>query len=119
MNKQVSTKDILAWLGVSLITALAFFCTYYYHFSGPIEAIVWLGWLLASLGLSLLTTTGQRVYLFAQESKAELLKVVWPTAQETRQTTIIVILMVTVTGFVLWGLDSLMIWGIAKLTHLG
>ena len=53
------------------------------------------------------------------EAKAELLKVVWPTRQETIQTTSIVMIMVAVTGFILWGIDSGMMWVIAKITHLG
>ncbi len=66
-----------------------------------------------------MTTAGKQVFKFAQESKVELLKVVWPTRQETIQTTTIVIVMVAVTGFILWGVDSVMMWAIAKITHLG
>ncbi|WBV68853.1 preprotein translocase subunit SecE [Legionella pneumophila] len=69
--------------------------------------------------LGYLTTTGKRVFAFAQEAKVELLKVVWPTRQETIQTTTIVMVMVGLTGFILWGVDSIMMWAIAKLTHLG
>ncbi|KTD34798.1 preprotein translocase subunit SecE [Legionella moravica] len=118
-ENQSKFKDILSWLAVVLITAGAFFCTYYYTFSGPIQSMVWLGWLLTTLFLGYLTTTGKRVFVFAQEAKIELLKVVWPTRQETVQTTIIVMVMVTLTGFILWGVDSLMMWAIAKITHLG
>ena len=113
------TKDILSWLAVVLLTAGAFFCTYYYTFSGPIQSIIWLGWFLSTLFFAYLTTTGKQVFQFAQESRIELLKVVWPTRQETIQTTTIVIVMVTLTGFILWGVDSMMMWAIAKITHLG
>ena len=81
--------------------------------------MIWLGWFLLSLFFAYQTTTGKQVYQFAQESKIELLKVVWPTRQETIQTTTIVIVMVTLTGFILWGIDSMMMWAIAKITHLG
>ncbi len=66
-----------------------------------------------------MTTVGKQLFEFAQEAKAELLKVVWPNRQETVQTTTIVMVMVGVTGFILWGIDSIMMWAIAKLTHLG
>jgi preprotein translocase subunit SecE len=112
-------KDILSWTAVALITAAAFICTYYYTFSGTVLAIVWLAWFVLTLVLGFLTTTGKRIYVFAQEAKVELIKVVWPTRQETIQTTTIVMVMVTVTGFILWGIDSLMMWAIAKITHLG
>ena len=118
-ESQYSIKDILSWLGVIIITAAALFCTYYYSISAPIKSIVWLGWFVISLLLAYLTTLGKKVFIFAQEAKIELLKVVWPTRQETIQTTTIVMIMVTLTGFVLWGIDSVMMWAIAKITHLG
>lgn len=118
-ENQSNTKDILSWMTVVLITAVAFFFTYYYTISGPIKSIIWLVWFLMTLLFAYLTSTGKRVFQFAQESKVELLKVVWPTRQETIQTTTIVIVMVALTGFILWGIDSLMMWAIAKITHLG
>ena len=55
------------------------------------------------------------MFEFAKEAKIELRKVVWPTRQETIQTTSIVMVMVAVTGFILWGIDSGMMWIIAKI----
>ncbi len=118
-ENQSNAKDISLWMTVVLITAAAFFCTYYYNFSGPIQSIIWLVWLLLTLLFAYMTSAGKKIFKFAQESKVELLKVVWPTRQETIQTTTIVIVMVAVTGFVLWGVDSVMMWSIAKITHLG
>ncbi len=116
---QSNTKDIVSWVAIVFITLAAFFCTYYYTLSGPIVSIIWLVWFLLAMFLAYLTSVGKKVYHFAQESKVELLKVVWPTRQETIQTTTIVIVMVTLTGFILWGVDSIMMWAIAKITHLG
>ncbi|KTD71715.1 preprotein translocase subunit SecE [Legionella tucsonensis] len=118
-ENQSNGKDLFSWMAVVLITAVAFTCTYYYTFSGPILSIIWLMWLLLTLFFGYLTSAGKQVFKFAQESKVELLKVVWPTRQETIQTTTIVIVMVAVTGFILWGVDSVMMWAIAKITHLG
>jgi preprotein translocase subunit SecE len=66
-----------------------------------------------------MTTVGKKLFEFAQEAKTEMLKVVWPNRQETIQTTTIVMVMVGVTGFILWGIDSIMMWAIARLAHLG
>jgi preprotein translocase subunit SecE len=114
-----SKKDIIFWLAIILVTVGALFCTYAYTFSGPIQSIIWLGWLVAVVLLGYMTTQGKQVYQFALEAKIEMLKVVWPTRQETIQTTTIVMVMVTLTGFILWGVDSVMMWAIAKITHLG
>lgn len=115
----MNIKDISLWLGVLLVTLAAFFGTYHYDFSAPIHALIWIGWLVVASLLSVVTTQGQTAFNFAKEAKVELLKVVWPTRQETIQTTSIVMVMVTVTGFVLWGIDSGMMWIIGKLTRLG
>ena len=112
-------KDLMSLMGIILVTAATFFCNYYYSISGPVQSIVWITWLVLVLILGYLTAKGKQVYQFALDAKIELLKVVWPTRQETIQTTSIVMIMVTLTGFILWAIDSVMMWAIAKITHLG
>ncbi len=120
-NKEPKRKtyDTFLWGGVALVTAAAFALMYLVHFSGPIKVLVWLVWFVFSLALVFFTNKGQATFAFVKEAKIELKKVVWPTRQETVQTTSIVMLMVGVTGFVLWGVDSGMMWVIGKITHLG
>ena len=118
-SKNVKYSELLLWLGVILITGAAFFGTYYFQLPAPILALVWIGWLVITLGIGFFTEKGKQVFSFAKDSKIELEKVVWPTRQETIQTTSIVMIMVTITGFVLWGIDSGMMWAIGKITHLG
>ncbi|MDF1645365.1 MAG: preprotein translocase subunit SecE [Legionellaceae bacterium] len=112
-------RDTLLWGGVALVTAAAFALTYLFHFTGPIKVLAWLVWLVISLTLVFFTKKGQDVFVFAKEAQIELKKVVWPTRQETVQTTSIVMVMVGATGFILWGVDSVMMWAIGKITHLG
>jgi preprotein translocase subunit SecE len=116
---QSNIKDILSCISIGLITVGAFFCTYYFNLSAPVQSIIWLGWFVSIVLLGYLTSKGKQIFNFALEAKIELLKVVWPTRQETIQTTTIVMVMVTLTGFILWGVDSMMMWAIAKITHLG
>lgn len=111
--------DISKWLLISIATISAFFVNYYYNFSGPVKAIVWILWLVAVLALGYFTEQGKKISELAIESKAELEKVVWPSRQETTQITSIVMLMVAVTGFILWFVDSGMLWAIGKITQLG
>ncbi|WP_115301530.1 preprotein translocase subunit SecE [Legionella beliardensis] len=119
INSKSNFKDIGLWAGVVIITVAAFLCTYHFNFSAPIKAIIWIVWFVLAIFLAYFTTTGRQVFAFVGEAKIELLKVVWPTRQETIQTTSIVMVMVAVTGFVLWAIDSGMMWVIAKITHLG
>ncbi|MFO6237257.1 preprotein translocase subunit SecE, partial [Pseudomonas aeruginosa] len=43
-------------------------------------------------------------------ARVEIRKVVWPSRQETTQTTLIVVAVVLVMALLLWGLDSLLGW---------
>ena len=115
----MNIKDLSLWLGVMLVVLLAFFGSYYYDFSGPIKALIWIGWFVLTAVLVFFTSQGKELFAFAKEAQIELQKVVWPSRQETIQTTSIVMVMVTVTGFILWGIDSGMMWIIGKLTRLG
>jgi preprotein translocase subunit SecE len=119
MNVKSDTRDRLIWSSVFSVTLVVVALMYAFHFMGPVKALVWLVWAIAVLTLAYFTTQGQKLFVFAKESKAELQKVVWPTRQETVQTTSIVMLMVVITGFILWGVDVGMMWLIGKITHLG
>lgn len=62
------------------------------------------------------TTTGQLVWNFMKGARVELRKVVWPTRQETVQTTLVVVAMVVFAALVLWGIDTLFFWLVGWLT---
>ncbi|MEJ2394500.1 MAG: preprotein translocase subunit SecE [Candidatus Thiodiazotropha sp.] len=54
------------------------------------------------------TAVGRAIWSFAAASKVEVRKVVWPSRQETIQTTLIVFVMVLVMGVVLWLFDMML-----------
>jgi preprotein translocase subunit SecE len=119
-EKQINKKsERLVWSGIILILVAALAVTYTGQFSSAINALVWMLWLMITLGLSSFTGYGIKVFEFGKEAQNELKKVTWPTRQETLQTTSIVIVVVAITGFFLWGVDSGMMWIIGKITHLG
>jgi preprotein translocase subunit SecE len=49
-----------------------------------------------------------------REARVEIRRVVWPTRQETTQTTFVVVLLVLVFSMILWGLDSLLSWVVSS-----
>jgi preprotein translocase subunit SecE len=57
---------------------------------------------------------GQQVWKFIQGSRIELRKVVWPTREETIQTTIAVLIFATIMGLFFFSLD----WALLKLTGM-
>lgn len=119
MQKNFNGKDWSLGALIVFVTAGAFYLTYHHDFSSPIIVMLWIVWMLITMMLAYFTKPGQAAYAFAQAAKIELQKVVWPTRQETIQTTFIVMAMVGVTGLMLWVFDVFILWGIAKLTHLG
>ncbi|CSD23319.1 preprotein translocase subunit SecE [Vibrio cholerae] len=63
----------------------------------------------AALGVAATTTKGKEAIVFARESRMEVRKVVWPTRQETMQTTLIVLAVSIVMALALWGIDGIMV----------
>lgn len=69
-----------------------------------------------SFGLLIMTKEAKGLFRFFKDAYYELLKVVWPTRQETLQTTLIVLLVVVVTGIFLWIMDSLLLTAVGIIT---
>jgi preprotein translocase subunit SecE len=69
--------------------------------------------------VALQTEKGKAFWQFATESRTELRKVVWPSRQETIQTTVMVLAIVAIVGLILWGVDIVLLKVIAKLTGYG
>ncbi len=62
-----------------------------------------------ALGLAATTIKGKAAIVFAREARIEIRKVVWPTRQETMQTTLIVLAVSVVMALALWGIDGIMV----------
>lgn len=117
-ESQDDTKlDWLKWLiACALILAGLVVNHYYIETSMPIRTFGWLFLLVAAGFVASKTQKGRWVVEFFRESRVELRKVVWPTREETTQTTLVVAAMVVVLAIVLWGVDSILIWVIGWLT---
>jgi preprotein translocase subunit SecE len=53
------------------------------------------------------------------DSRIELRKVVWPSRQETMQTTIMVFVFIAIAGLFFWLLDFVLAWATKLLTGQG
>jgi len=78
---------------------------------------------LASLGLGIVvalqSAQGRTFWQFVQGSRVELRKVVWPTRQETLQTTLVVFVAILALGIFFWVLDWVLGSVTAALTGRG
>ena len=108
-------------LALASLVVLASLVAYYYFESTPVVFRA-LG-ILASLGVAAAlvyrTQLGQFLWEFIQGSRGEIRKIVWPTRQETTQTTLAVFLFVLVMGIFFWSLDFLLLWITRSITGQG
>ena len=93
-------------VGSVLIVAAALFLFYWFgNVSGGLRTVG----LIVAMGLAIAlfatTTQGHAAREYVSESNFELRKVVWPTRQETIQTTIVISLVVLALSLILWVID--------------
>ena len=72
-----------------------------------------------SVFIALQTDKGRSTWIFFQDAQIEVRKVVWPTREETLQTTLIVILVVILAAIILWLLDMFLGWSVRNLLGQG
>ncbi|MEN8177359.1 MAG: preprotein translocase subunit SecE [Pseudomonadota bacterium] len=106
---EVSSMDTVKLLmSVTIIVAALLG---FYYFDAYSQLLRVLG-LIAMVGLAVLiayqTFVGKRAWKFATDAKVEVRKVVWPSRQETVQTTLIVFVVVLIMGIVLWLFDMML-----------
>jgi preprotein translocase subunit SecE len=99
--------DFAKWAVVAVLVALGVYGNS--HFSAQPLLFRALG-LIALTAIALFvaynTEKGAGIWALIQGSVVELRKVVWPTRQETNQTTLIVLAVVIVMSLILWALDT-------------
>lgn len=106
--------DALKWVIVIGILAGGIYANSYYAAIEPLYRAL-AGVVIAGVAfaIALQTEKGAFVWDLAKEARVEVRKVVWPTNQETAQTTLIVVAVVIFVALILWGLDSGLSWGVA------
>jgi preprotein translocase subunit SecE len=124
MNSKVETEnnrlDGLKWLVVVLLVVIGVGGNMYFADQSLLYRFVAL-LALATLAvfIALQTAKGIEFWRLAKEARTEIRKVVWPTRQETTQTTLIVVGFVLLMALILWGLDTLIGWAASRILGLG
>jgi preprotein translocase subunit SecE len=95
----------------------------FYWFNGSLNAAVRMLMLLAAFGAALAiayqTQLGRELWGYVTGARTELRKVVWPSRQEAVQSTLMIAVVVLVMSLLLWGLDSILLFGVKALTGRG
>ena len=85
----------------------------YYHFAELpklVRALMVLAGVAAGGAIALWSNRGRELLDYARQTQIEVRKIVWPTRQETLQTTGAVVFIVVLTALFLWLLDVLLSW---------
>ena len=101
----------LKWLFACAVVLAAL--SAFYVFSDESTLLRVIGLLVAfgvAGAVAMQTEKGRAAWGFAKDARMEVRKVVWPTRQETLQTTGLIMALIGVVAIVLWMLDSTLGW---------
>ena len=113
----VDTAKLVAAVAIALVGFVA-----YYYFGDASVALRSLGVLVAvgiAVFVGLQSAQGQSLWRFIHAARVELRRVVWPTREETIQTTIAVLVFALIMGVFFWLLDLGLLYATSKITGQG
>ena len=122
MNSETDTERLdIFKLSVALLIILAdLVCFYLFdEYSLLLRVIALLAGAGIGIAIALQTAKGKEIWSYFHDAQIEVRKVVWPTRQETIQTTLIVVVMVILVAIILWLLDMFLGWSIGLLMGHG
>lgn len=117
VSNKLDTFKLVIAIAVLLVGIGGF---YYYADASLLYRVLGLVALaIVAVGIALTTGTGRAIVSFGHEARAEVRKVVWPTRQETVQTTLMVVVAVIILGIFLWLIDMMLLKAVQMLTGQG
>jgi preprotein translocase subunit SecE len=106
-----SRFDTVKWIVVFALVAVAVVGNSYFADQSLLYRVLGIVAIALVAGLiALQTAKGATCWSLVKGSRTEIRKVVWPTRQETVQTTMIVVAFVLLVALLLWGLDAFLGW---------
>jgi preprotein translocase subunit SecE len=106
-------------VAVALLVAGIFGFYYFAEYSTLLRVVSLLVVAGVAVAVAMTTDPGRRLWQFGVDSRSEVRKVVWPTRQETTQTTLVVLVMVIILAIVLWLFDMALTGILRQLTGHG
>jgi preprotein translocase subunit SecE len=113
----LDTVKLLLAVGILIGSIVAY---YYYANESPLLRLigVLVGFALA-VWVAFQSAQGRTLWAFIQGSRVELRKVVWPSREETVQTTLIVFAFGAIMSTFFWLLDFFLLWAYQFITGQG
>lgn len=115
--EKTSARDYLIWSIGLLIVVGGVYGFYYFsdELMTPIRAAGLLISLIVAAFVIAQTVKGREFFSFLREADVERRKVVWPTRNETLQTTLVVIVITVIVAILLFLMDTLFGWIVRRL----
>jgi len=113
----VDTAKLALAIGVVLVGLAG-----YYYFADSSALLRALGVILTlgvAAAVAFTSLQGRTLWKFIQSARVELNKVVWPTREETIQTTLVVLVVALFGGVFFWLLDLFLLWVTTRITGQG
>ena len=112
MSEAAGNKlDSVKWLLVVVLVGAGIYGNSYFSDESLLYRVIAM-LVVAGIAMSMAVTTekGASAWSMIKGARTEIRKVIWPTRQETSQTTIIVLIFVVLCGLFFWALDSFLGW---------
>lgn len=106
VEKTTMMDKVMLTISILLIIAGIWANEYYITVDLSLRLIAWLVLLIVAGFIALQSRPGRAFWQFLRSARMELRRVVWPTRQETVQTTMIVVGLVILLGLIIWGIDT-------------
>jgi preprotein translocase subunit SecE len=110
-EQAVTAADVAKYVLAAALVAGGIFAFYWFsQWPGPVRALVAAAGVVAAGAVVAFTAKGRQAREFFSESMFELRKVVWPTTQETRKTTGVILIVVVIVSLILSFFDLIISW---------
>ena len=111
-----TSLDTIKLILALVILTLGVVAYYYFNEHAFLYRVLYVvGGAIVGFGILMTSVTGRNLRSFSKASRTELRKVIWPTRQEALQTTLAVIVMVTIVAIFLWLVDMFLGWGVRSI----
>ncbi len=116
-----SSRDIVLWILFALILGAGIYGFVFFE-NQVLDLVRIVGLLVVALVAAFVaakTVHGRQLVDYVREADVERRKVVWPTRQETTQTTLIVVAVTIVIGILLFFMDTIFGFLVRRLIGIG
>ena len=110
---------LLALAVAALVGGIVAFYALVGQFNVTVRVLMVLGGLVAAAALAYQTQPGKTMWDYMRGSQVELRKTTWPTRQESLQATLMIAAVVLFFAFMVWLLDSGLLWAVKHVTERG